>query len=178
LTTNPEINMRILCLRAVVLVCVAGSFSAGGWATNNPRQTVEANFRGGAVRIEYGRPSLRGRDALNLIEPGQLWRLGADAPTTIEADTDLDFGGIRVPKGKHILIVRFIQPGYWSLVFSTAPAIDYAPSTRIAEIALGFEHSSDSVQELEVHLSNQKGHGAIEIAWGAYRLSVQFIPAR
>jgi Protein of unknown function (DUF2911) len=176
--TSAHINMRILSLQAIALLCVAWSFPAEGWATNNPRQTVRAQFRGGAVRIEYGRPSLRGRDVLNLIEPGQLWRLGADAPTTIEANTDLNFGGVRVPKGKHVLIVRFIQPGYWSLVFSTSPAIDYAPSARITEVLMRFEHSLHPVQELEIHLSSEKGHGAIEIAWGAYCLLARFVPAQ
>jgi hypothetical protein len=170
--------MRIWHIRTAVLVCVAGSFSAAGWGRNNTRQTVQAHFGGGAVSVEYGRPSLLGRNVLNLIEPGQLWRLGADAPTTIDADASLDFGGVRVPKGKHILLVRYIQPGFWSLVFSTAPAIDYAPSSRIAEVLMRFERARNPVEELEVHLSNQKGHGTIEIAWGAYRLLVRFVPTR
>ncbi|HTV54155.1 MAG TPA: DUF2911 domain-containing protein [Terriglobia bacterium] len=176
--TPAQIKITILYLRAVALLCVAGSFSTVACVGNNPRQTVRLEFRHSTVRVEYGRPSLRGRDPLKLIEPGQLWRLGADAPTTIEADRDLDFGGVRVPKGRHILIVRFIQPGSWSLVVSTTPAIDYAPSARIAEVLMRFEGSRHPVQELEIHLSSAKGHGAIKIAWGAYRLSAQFVPAQ
>jgi hypothetical protein len=168
-------NFRNWCIRTAALVCVAGSFSAGGGTRSNPRQTVQVRFRAGGVSIEYGRPSLRGRDVLKLIEPGQLWRLGADAPTTIETTTALDFGGVLVPKGKHILIVRYIQRGFWSLVFSTAPAIDYVPRSRIAEVLMRFERGRDLVQELEIRLANQRGNGIIEIAWGPYRLSARFV---
>lgn len=166
------------CVRAVTSFCVMGVLAIGGWAVENPRETVRALFAGRVVLVEYGRPSLHGRDVLNLIEPGQLWRLGADAPTTIESPRALDFGGVRVPKGKHILIVRYIKPGLWSLVVSAAPAIDYAPSARIAEVLLRFEKTQTPVQQLAIRLSNTKGKGGIEIAWGAYRLSARFIPAR
>jgi Protein of unknown function (DUF2911) len=155
-----------------------GILAVAGWAKENPRGTAQAYFAGRPVLVEYGRPSLQGRNVLTLIEPGQLWRLGADAPTTIQSQRDLEFGEVRVPKGKHILIVRYIEPGLWSLVVSTDPAIDYSPSSRIAEVPMRFEQGQSPVQELAIHLSNRKGKGAIEIVWGAYRLSTQFAPAR
>jgi Protein of unknown function (DUF2911) len=165
-------------LRVAASFCAMGIFVVAGWAKENPRATVRASFAGTAVLVEYGRPSLQGRDVLNLIEPGQLWRLGADAPTTIESHRALEFGGVRVPEGKHILIVRYIGPGLWSLVFSAAPAIDYAPSARIAEVLMRFERGQNPVQQLAIQLSNRKGKGTIEIAWGAYCLSAQFVPVR
>jgi hypothetical protein len=165
------------CIRAAA-VCLVWTTSGGAWAANSPRETVRARIANCTVSIEYGRPSLRGREILTWIEPGQLWRLGADAPTTIESSRDLDFGGVRVPRGKHILIVRHIQAGVWSVVFSAEPAIDYTPGGQIAEVLMHFEGGQPPVQDLDIHLSSRKGTGTLEIAWGAYRLSTQFSPAR
>jgi Protein of unknown function (DUF2911) len=164
--------------RFVASFCAMGILAVGGWAKENPRETVRASFAGRPVLVEYGRPSLQGRDVLTLIEPGQLWRLGADAPTTVESQRDLEFGDVRVPKGKHILIVRCIEPGVWSLVVSAAPASNYSPSSRIAEVLMRFGQGQSQVEELAIHLSNSNGKGSIEIAWGPYRLSGQFVPAR
>jgi hypothetical protein len=166
------------CIQAAVSLGVIGILAAGSWAKENPRGTTRAYFGGRPVIIEYGRPWLRGRNILTFLEPGQLWRLGADAPTTIESQRDLKFGDVRVPKGKHILLVRYIEPGIWSLVFSTAPAIDYGPSSRIAEALMGFKQGQSPVEQLAIHLSNVKGKGALEIAWGAYRLLAEFGLAR
>jgi hypothetical protein len=155
------------------------SASPGGWAAGAPRGVAYTSFGKARVTVQYGRPSLAGRDVLKLIEPGQLWRLGADAPTTIQSDTALDFGGgVRAPKGQHILIVRYIKPEIWSLVFSKVSAIDYAPSARVAEVVMQFEQGQPPVQELDIRLSRQKRDGVIQIAWGAYRLSVHFVPVR
>jgi hypothetical protein len=171
--------MRTQWIAAIAVFCALAMVLTDGWAASSPRGVARASFGKAGVTVQYGRPSLLGRDVLNLIEPGQLWRLGADAPTTIQSDTALDFGdGVRVQRGKHILIVRYIRPGVWSLVFSKAPAIDYAPSTRLAETLMRFERTRTPVQELNIHLYSKNGKGLIQIAWGAYRLSARFVPAR
>ena len=175
---STHLDLWTLCIRTAAVFSMVWTIPASGWARRSPRETVRARVAGCSISIEYGRPPLLGRDALKLIEPGQLWRLGADAPTTIDSSQALAFGGVRVPRGKHILLVRYIAPGVWSLVVSGAPAIDYAPDARLAEVLMHFEHLQNPVQQLNIHLSRQNKKGAIEIAWGTYRLSAQFVTAR
>jgi Protein of unknown function (DUF2911) len=129
------------------------------------------------VTIGYGRPQLKGRDINKLIQPGQMWRIGADVPTTIESDTDLDFGGTRVPKGKHVLLARLSAPGQWSLVVSNATVSHYEPSTKLAEEPMTVEQGKDSVEALAIALTNNGGQGTIEISWGTERLLAAFKPA-
>lgn len=177
LRTRADVNMRTQWVCAISLVCGLTISSSGGWAASAPRGVARASFGNNRVTVQYGRPSLAGRDVLKLIGPGELWRLGADMPTTIQSDTALDFGGgVRAPKGRHILIVRYIKPGIWSLVFSKAPAIDYAPAARVAEVLLRFDQGRTPTQQLEIRLSRQNRDGVIQIAWGAYRLSAHFVP--
>jgi hypothetical protein len=146
-------------------------------AHGNEIGKAEATIGRAKVTIAYGRPQLRGRDINKLIEPGQMWRIGADVPTTIESDTDLDFGGTRVPKGKHVLLARLTAPGQWSLVVSSAPVNHYEPSAKIAEEPMAVEQGKDSVEDLTISLTGSSGQGTIEISWGTQRLSASFKPA-
>jgi hypothetical protein len=140
------------------------------------RGSVKATINGAHISIDYGRPALRGRDMLKQIQPGQVWRIGADAPTTLESDKELNFGGTIVPKGKHILLTRLLEPGKWTLVFSSKSVFEYEPSAKLAEVPLTFQEASDSAELVTIQLTAKDGTGVIEIAWGKMRLSASFKP--
>jgi Protein of unknown function (DUF2911) len=143
----------------------------------NEHAKTEAVIGNAKVSIEYARPTLKGRDINTLIQPGQMWRLGADVPTVIESDTDLDFGGTVVPKGKHVLLARLIAPGQWSLVVSSQPIYSYEPSAKLAEVPLKLEQMKDPVEAMAIQLSNEAGQGIIQITWGTQKLTASFKPA-
>jgi Protein of unknown function (DUF2911) len=158
---------------------LVASFLAVGCAFGhgNDQGKTEATIGKAKVSIEYGRPMLKDRDINKMIQPGQMWRIGADIPTVIESDADLNFGGIRVPKGKHVLLARLVTPGQWSLVVSSAAINHYEPSSKLAEVPLKLEQEKDPVNELTIRLSNEGGQGVIEISWGTARLLGSFEPA-
>jgi hypothetical protein len=147
-------------------------------AHGEERGEAKAQIGKATVSIDYGRPVLRGRDPLKMMPPGSVWRLGANAATTIASDTDLDFGGTRVAKGKHILLTSLAEGGKWSLVVSNKPADGYDPSDKIAEAPLELKQGDDPVEELTINLSNHDGRGVIEISWGSSRLVGSFAPAK
>ena len=147
-------------------------------AHGNEHAEVKAAVGNAKVSITYNRPSLKGRDLAKLIHPGDLWRMGADIPTTLESDGDLDFGATRVPKGKYTLLARYVQPGEWTLVISTKDRMHYEPSAKVAEVPLEVEEVKDPVEELTIQVTNKGGRGVLEIAWGSQRLVTAFAPAK
>ena len=149
-----------------------------GVAHGNDRGEAKATIEKAQVTVDYGRPSLNGRDILKLISPGQIWRMGSDSPTTIESNVDLDFGGTRVSKGKHILLARLVEAGKWTLVVSSKSAQEYEPSAKIAEIPMELQQASDSVEELTIKLTSEGGKGVMEVSWGSARLKAAFAPAK
>lgn len=157
-----------------VAVALGVSIAAGH---GNEQGKAQATIGNANVTIEYGRPTLKGRDVTKLIAPGQMWRIGADMPTTIESDADLDFGGARVPKGKHVLLARLVAPGQWSLVVSSQPINRYEPSAKLAEVPMEVQQEGAPVEELTINLSNEAGHGVIVISWGTQKLVAAFRPA-
>ena len=159
-----------------VLALVAGNLIAHG----NERGSAKATIGSATVTIDYGRPMLKGRDPMKMIQPGEVWRIGSDAPTTIESDADLDFGGTRVPKGKHILLAHYTGPGKWSLVVSSKSASQFDPGAgaKLAEVPMEVQESKDPVEEVTVQLAAKGSQGVIEIAWGTMRLAGSFSAAK
>jgi hypothetical protein len=148
-----------------------------GVAHGAERGSVKLTINGAHITIDYGRPMLKGRDMLGQLKPGQVWRIGADSPTTLESDKDLDFGGTVVPKGKHILLAKLVEPGKWTLVFSSKSVFQYEASAKIAEVPLTIEEANDSDEMVTLKLTDQGGSGVLEIAWGKMRLTTSFKPA-
>ena len=152
----------------------------GGFSTvaAQSRDETKAKIGKANVTLEYGRPALAGRDPLKLIRPGQPWRIGSNAPTTIESDADLDFAGTTVPKGKHILLALQDEAGKWWLVVSSKSNFAYQPSAKIAQTPMELSKAPDSVERLEIKVSGKDDRGTIEVAWGTLRLAAQFEPAK
>lgn len=164
-------NRMILGISAFTLLMLGPSLNL---AHGNDRGEAKATVGGASVSIDYGRPSLKGRDPMQMMQPGQVWRLGSDAPTTIESDQDLLFGNTRVPKGKHILLARLAEPGKWFLVVSGKSANQYEPSAKLAEVPMKLESINDPMQDLTIKLTGEGKQGVIEIVWGTSRLVASF----
>jgi hypothetical protein len=74
----------------------------------SPHVRSEWTIDGAAITIEYGRPSVKGRQVFGpagqaMHPPGVVWRMGADEATTLTTNKDLMFGSLHVPAGKYTL---------------------------------------------------------------------------
>jgi hypothetical protein len=166
-----KLKYATLALVAISLVALGAVASRAHGAD---RGEAKATIGKANVSVDYGRPLLKGRDFTKMLPVGGVWRIGADAPTTINSDADLDFGGTRVAKGSHILLARLVEPGKWSLVVSSKGAFQYEPSAKLAEVPMEFQEGKDSVEELTLTLTSKDGRGNLEIAWGTARLMASF----
>ena len=82
-----NIKKLVLCAATLcALVAVAGA------QMNAPRGKAEATIKGKQLTIDYGQPSLKGRDIFAMVQPGMVWRLGMNQATQIETTGDLVVG--------------------------------------------------------------------------------------
>ncbi len=84
----------------------------------SPEETVTFNAGGINATVNYSRPSKKGREIFGTLVPyGQVWRTGANEPTTLEVDKAITFGGTSVPAGKYTL---WTIPGTdeWSVILN------------------------------------------------------------
>ena len=109
-------KLFLLCLSGVVLFSAASVV----YAQKNPRGTAKFDKGGKFVMVEYGRPSLKGRDMLGQLVPGKAWRMGSDKSTTFTTTADLSFGKIAVPTGSYSLWLKKTGDKEFTLVFNKA----------------------------------------------------------
>ncbi len=134
----------------------------------NPRGETSVELSGGKVTIEYGRPSLKGRDISTLIYPGEQWRLGADGHTTLTTEVGLKFGDASIPRGNYRLRAKFLGEQKWHLL------ILGADHSKVAEVPLTLEKKSSEVDRVTIRLEGQQKSGTFTVLWGKLSLSTEF----
>jgi Protein of unknown function (DUF2911) len=156
-------------LKRLALATLAVVVSGPVFAQGNPRGEAKAMVAGKAVSIDYGRPSLKGRDMLGQAQVGQAWRMGADAATGLKTDADLSFGSVVVPKGEYVLTATKIAADQWHL-----NVLSKADRAKVADIPLTQAKLDASVEMFTIALKGEKDKGEFEMQWGATALKAAF----
>jgi Protein of unknown function (DUF2911) len=87
----------------------------------SPLDSASFTVGGTAVKVCYGRPSLRGRHMLGgeAVPFGKIWRTGANEPTMIHTTGPLAIAGIKVPAGSYSLYT-VPGPSEWEVIVNRA----------------------------------------------------------
>jgi hypothetical protein len=154
-------------LKRISLAAVALTLAAPVFA-QTPRGEAKATVSGKTVSIDYGRPSLKGRDMLSRAQVGTPWRMGAGDATRLTTEADLAFGDVKVPKGEYILTATKVDADSWQLnVLNT-------DDTKVADIPLTSAKVADDVEQFTVELKGQGDEGHFKMVWGDTALSTGF----
>jgi hypothetical protein len=156
-------------LKRIALAALAVTVAGPAFAQMNPRGEAKAVVAGKAVSIDYGRPSLKGRDMLGQAQVGQAWRMGADAATSLKTDADLSFGSAAVPKGEYILTATKVAADQWHL-----NVLAKADRAKVADIPLAQGKLDASVELFTIALKGEKDKGEFELHWGTTALKAAF----
>jgi len=157
-------------LKRIALAALAVVVAGPAFAQGNPRGEAKAMVAGKTVSIDYGRPSLKGRDMLGQAQIGQAWRMGADTATGLKTDADLSFGTVAVPKGEYILTATKVAADQWHL-----NVLDKADRAKVvAEIPLAPAKLDSSVEMFTIALQGEKDKGTFEMQWGTTALKAAF----
>ena len=161
---------------AVLVTPLLVTFFALGHGNDHGK--ASAQIGQGTVSVEFHQPLAKGRDLLNMIQPGIYWRMGADSTTILKTDVDLNFGGTTVGKGEYALSAHFTDTESWSLVLSKSPGRRGAkPPDILAEVPGTLGKTDAPVEEMTIELSGQGSKVTLILEWGNSRLSVDFSAA-
>ncbi|MCI0421984.1 MAG: DUF2911 domain-containing protein [Acidobacteria bacterium] len=160
----------------LLFTLAASSFAL---SQRNPRATSKLDVNGKFVMIEYGRPSLKGRDILALIEPGKVWRMGADKSTTFTSDGRLSFGKVAVPEGTYSLWLKKVGERSFDLIFNKQTGqwgTQYGSIDDVASVPMAFSEGGEAVEVFTLSLVRgaKTNAGELALQWGKAVLKAPF----
>jgi hypothetical protein len=156
--------------RAVAVAStLAVTFALAGPAAAqvNPRGEAKVTLAGKNVVIDYGRPSLKGRDMLGKAAVGQEWRMGADTATTLKTPVSLSFGSTQVPPGEYVLRAKKVSDSDWVLKLEK-------DGKAAAEVPLQASTVDQSAEMFTIDLAEEQGQGVFRMTWGNRALATRF----
>ncbi|GAB3516568.1 DUF2911 domain-containing protein [Emticicia fontis] len=87
----------------------------------SPPATATGEINGKKVTVNYGQPSVKGREVWGKLVPyGEVWRAGANEATTIEFSKDVTIEGKALPAGKYGFFT-IPNTNEWTIIFNKVP---------------------------------------------------------
>src|SRR6185503_14287721 len=155
-----HIMKRIVVIFALLLFTSACFGSSMSGSAQDDRGRPVLGLGGNKIEGNHGRPGLRGRNPEALIQPGQVWRMGANDPTTLSTQASLKFGDKVIPAGKYVLQAKFVEPQKWHLL------IQSEAGSPVAEVPFSFQKLDKSVEYLTITLEKKDKGGRLILQWG------------
>ncbi|MFT5217711.1 MAG: tetratricopeptide (TPR) repeat protein [Glaciecola sp.] len=173
---SEEMKIKNFILSGLAMITL--SMNAQELPKVSPNNNVEQVIGLTHVKIKYSRPSVKGRVIFGELVPyNEVWRLGANEPTTITTDQVLTFGKQDLKPGTYAV---FAIPGEkeWTVVFNTDSeqwgAGSYDEAKNIVSLKVPVEKVTN-VETLTILFSNLKeDSGELTIEWSNVKVNVPF----
>jgi DUF2911 family protein len=153
-------------------------------------QSVTFQMDGATVKVCYSRPAARGRRMLGgkFVPFGQLWRTGANEPTTIITPVALEVAGVLVPPGRAAL---YTVPGpeTWEIILNRSTRqwgheSQYTEAVRGQELGrsiLPSERADPALERFTITAESEAGGNSsrtdLVLAWEGIRVRIPVTPA-
>lgn len=129
-----------------------------------------------AITVDYGRPSLKGRDMLSQLQEGAFWRMGMNEATVLKTPVDLRFGSVPIAKGAYSLWLKRAGDNF-ELVFNSQTGqwgTEHDPAKDVASVAMTKQALGSPVEMFTMELGPAPKGGTLSLSWGATKLSAGF----
>jgi hypothetical protein len=140
------------------------------------RGKAEMKAGSGAITVDYGRPSLKGRDMLSQLQEGAFWRMGMNQATVLTTPVDLSFGTTRVAKGAYSLWLKKTGDAF-QLVFNSQTGqwgTQHDPAKDVCSVAITKTALASPVETFTMELAPAAKGGSLGLSWGAMKLAAPF----
>lgn len=147
----------------------------------SPYDSTLISVGGQTARICYGRPSARGRTMIGgeAVPYGQLWRTGANEPTTLHLPFAASVAGIDLQPGSYTL---YTMPGLeqWVVILNRSTTQwghegRYTAEVRAQEVGRGMAPVSATASHVEtftIRSTPAEGGAALILEWENSRVTI------
>jgi hypothetical protein len=150
-------------------------FGPFGWP--NKSDSVQTVIGNTSIKINYSRPSMRGRIIFGEVVPwNRHWRTGANSSTKITINHPLNFNGKVLPAGEYSIFTMPSQAG-WTMMFNREANIwgtNYNPAHDILRVPMQVEQLREPVELMTIEAVPIATGGTINVIWERIKASAHF----
>ncbi len=129
------------------------------------------------IQVTYSRPQKNGRNIFGeLLQPGSVWRIGANEATEVAFFQDVKVGGSELRRGRYAMFAK-LNEGSWDIIFSKDypiwGAANRDESKDVATVNIPLTTETEVVEALSI-IFEDKGENATDmiIAWDTTRAAL------
>lgn len=172
-------------LKSLLLLAVVGllTINTATAQLNLPAYSPQAEFKQDfaltTLEIAYGRPGAKNRKVFGSIVPfGDIWRVGANDPTTFHITSDITVNGEKLPKGKYNILT---VPGEkeWQVIFNSNPETsytNYVKEDNVLVVKVSPSTTKEFVETFFISTSDIKDNAMkLHLEWENTRITLQLI---
>lgn len=176
---NKKIWIGILAF--VVIILLAFVYFRYRNRTLSPSGSESLTSGGVTVKVEYSRPSVRGRiifgsEQQDALQPyGEYWRLGANEPTTVSFNRDVLFNGQAVSAGKYWMYAVPGAEAFEIRLNTDIPAwgtADPEPDKDVLRVNVPVQKTGVPVEQFTISLAPQGDGINMVFEWSDVRFEV------
>lgn len=170
---------KLLIAGAIVLGCLTGTAQVRT-PMASPHAKIEQTVGLTDVKIDYSRPSARGRSVYGELVPfGKLWRTGANANTLISFSEDVVIAGKTLPKGEYALYT-LPKADSWDIIFykdtnNWGLPEKWEESKEALRATVKPEFLSKNVETFTLNIADiDNDYANLELSWERTKVTLKF----
>jgi hypothetical protein len=177
---NKVVKWVLIIIGALLLLGFLGyRYMLSETKKHSPEQSLEYKIQDVEFKLNYSQPSKKGRDIFGALVPfGEVWRTGANEPSTFSTNRAISFGGVKVQPGTYSL---WTIPGEkeWTVILNNGK-YDWGVSmkgvaSRIAEndvaaVAVPAAQLNEEVEKLTIEINENPTR--LDLMWDRTSVSV------
>jgi Protein of unknown function (DUF2911) len=146
----------------------------------SPKAFVGATVGLTKITIDYSSPAVRKREIWGKLVPwNQVWRAGANEPTTIQFETSVEIGGTVIPAGKYAFFLIPRAKGTWTAIINSDwqqwGAYRYDTANDLVRLEIKPTKSTETIEHLRYTMDSYTiDGGVITMAWERLSVSMPF----
>lgn len=147
----------------------------------SPTQTLDQNFALSNIKIEYSRPSVKGRVIFgDLVTFGKIWRTGANASTKVTFGEDVKIEGNALAAGTYALYT-IPNKDSWEVMFYNdlklgGNVAEYKTANEVLRVKVKAAAYGAKVETFTINVADITSSAAnIELLWENTRVAINVV---
>ena len=165
----------------ILLICSIFALTANAQQLKlpapSPLQTIDQSFALSSIKVEYSRPSAKGRAIYgDLVPYGKIWRTGANASTKITFGEDVKVEGNSLTAGTYALY-SIPNKDSWEIMFYKDLTLEgdvanYKPEKEALRISVKPATLANKVETFTIIIADMTQNSAnMELVWETTRVA-------